>query len=146
LKHTVMSLPNKFMVFLGRTLRGHHHDYSMFKQEFPPELDWLTDLHVHVDLGYLGIRSDYGGDQLDMPTKKPRKSQKNPNPQLSDAQKVAKKVLSQVRIFIEPAIGGMKRYNILVYGFRNRKLTLRMMLLVFVLGFGTSFCRIEEQV
>jgi len=56
-----------------------------------------------------------------MPTKKPRKSQKNPNPQLSDAQKVANKVLSQVRIFIEHAIGGMKRYNILVHGFRNRK-------------------------
>ena len=44
---------------------------------------------------------------------------KNPNPQLSDAQKVANKVLSQVRIFIEHAIGGMKRYNILVHAFRN---------------------------
>ena len=84
-------------------------------------MDWCTDLHVHVDLGYLGIRSDYWGDQLDIPTKKPRKSQKNPNPQLSDAHKVANKVLSQVRIFIEHAIGGMKRYNILVHGFRNRK-------------------------
>jgi hypothetical protein len=29
--------------------------------------------------------------------------------------------LSQVRIFIEHAIGGMKRYNILVQVFRNRK-------------------------
>ena len=82
-----MSLPNKFIVFLGRTLSGHNHDYSMLKQEFPPELDWFTDLHVHVDLGYLGIRSDYSGDQLDIPTKKPRKSKKNPNPQLSDEQK-----------------------------------------------------------
>ena len=116
-----MSLPNKLIVFLGRPLSGHHHDYSMLKQAFPPELDWLTDLHVHVDLGYLGIRSDYRGDQLDIPTKKPRKSQKNPNPQWSDAQKVVNKVLSQVRIFIEHAIGGMKRYNILVHGFRNRK-------------------------
>jgi hypothetical protein len=49
LKHTVMSLPDKFMVFLGRTLSGHHHDYSMLKQEFPPELDWLTDIHVRAD-------------------------------------------------------------------------------------------------
>jgi len=40
---------------------------------------------------------------------------------LSDAQKGANKVLSQVRIFIEHAIGGMKRYTILVHGFRNRK-------------------------
>ena len=28
--------------------------------------------------------------------------------------------LSQIRIFVEHAIGGMKRYNILVHSFRNR--------------------------
>jgi hypothetical protein len=92
----------------------------MLKQEFPPEVEWFADLHIRVDLGYLGIKSDYLGDQIDIPTKKPRKSHKNPNPQLSDTQKVANKVLSQVRVFIEHAIGGMKRYNILVHTFRNR--------------------------
>ena len=92
-----MSLPDKFIVFLGRTLSGHHHDYSMLKQEFPPALDWLTDLYVHVDLGYRGIQSDSGGDQLHIPTKKPRKSQKNPNPQLSDEQKAANTAVSRVR-------------------------------------------------
>jgi hypothetical protein len=116
-----MALPDKFMVFLGRTFRGHHHDYLMLKQEFPPELDWCIDLNIRVDLGYLGIKSDYRGDQIDLPTKKPRKSQKNPNPQLSDEQRAANTALSRVRIFIEHAIGGMKRYNILVHGFRNRK-------------------------
>ena len=120
LKNTVMSLPDKFMVFLGRTLRGHHHDDTMLKQEFPPALDWLTDLHVRVDLGYLGMKSDYRGEQIDIPTTKPRKSHKNPNPQLSDEQRAANTALSRVRIFIEHAIGGMKRYNILVHTFRNR--------------------------
>ena len=47
-----MALPDKFMVFLGRTFRGHHHDYLMLKQEFPPELDWCIDLNIRVDLGY----------------------------------------------------------------------------------------------
>jgi DDE superfamily endonuclease len=121
LKNTVMSLPNKLIVFLGRTFSGHNHDYIMLKQELPPELDWFTDINVRVDLGYLGIQSDYRGDRIDIPTKKPRKSQKNPNPQLSEAQKAANTALSQVRIFIEHAIGGMKRYNILVHVFRNRK-------------------------
>jgi DDE superfamily endonuclease len=115
-----MSLPNKLIVFLGRTLSGHHHDYTMLKQEFPPEVEWFADLHIRVDLGYLGIKSDYRGEQIDIPTKKPRKSQKNPNPPWSDAQKIANKILSQVRVFIEHAIGGMKRYNILVHTFRNR--------------------------
>ena len=100
---------------------GHNHDYRLLKQEFPPEFDWLTDLHVQVDLGYLGMQSDYRGDRLDIPTKKPRKSKKNPTPQLSDTQKAANTALRQVRIFIEHAIGGMKRYNILVQVFRHRK-------------------------
>ena len=121
LKNTVMSLPNKFIVFLGRTFSGHNHDYIRLKQEFPPELDWFADMQVGVDLGYQGMQSDYRGDQIDIPTKKPRKSKKNPNPQLSAAQKAANKVLSQVRIFIEHAIGGMKRYNILVHIFRIHK-------------------------
>src|SRR5437016_10700285 len=116
-----MSFPNKLMVFLGRIFSGENHDYSMLTQEVPPELDWFEDSHVRVDLGYQGMQSDCRGDQIDIPTKKPRKSKKNTSPQLSDEQKAANTVLSQVRIFIEHAIGGMKRYNILVHVFRNRK-------------------------
>jgi DDE superfamily endonuclease len=114
-----MSLPEKVIIFLGRTFSGHNHDYSMLKQEFPPELDWFAAIQVRVDLDYLGMQSDYGSDRIDIPTKKPRKSQKHPNPQLSEEQKAANTALSRVRIFIEHAIGGMKRYNILVHTFRN---------------------------
>ena len=67
------------------------------------------------------MRSDYRGEQIDIPTKQPRKSKKHPNPQLSAAQKAAHTAWSQVRIFIEHAIGGMKRYTILVHVFRHRK-------------------------
>ncbi len=116
-----MSLPDKFIVFLGRTFSGHNHDYSMLKKELPPDVDWFTDINVLVDLGYLGMQSDYCGDQIEVPHKKPRKSKKNPSPRLSEEQKATNKVLSQVRIFVEHAIGGMKRYNILVHSFRNHK-------------------------
>jgi hypothetical protein len=121
LKHTVMSLPDKCIVFLGRTFRGHHHDYRMWKQELPPELDWFAEINVRVDWGSLGRQADSRGDQIDIPTRKPHKSTKNPNPPWSDEQKAANTALSRVRIFIEHAIGGMKRYNILVHVFRNRK-------------------------
>src|SRR5215468_6418524 len=80
LKNMVMSLPNKSIVFLGRTFSGHHHDYLMLKQEVPPEVDWFIDINGRVDLGYLGMQSDYRGDRIDIPTKKPRKSKKNPSP------------------------------------------------------------------
>src|SRR5262245_45445645 len=59
LKNTVMALPNKVIVFLGRTFSGHNHDDLRLKQEFPPELDWFIDINVRVDLGYLGIQSAY---------------------------------------------------------------------------------------
>jgi hypothetical protein len=75
---------------------------------------------MRVDLGYLGMPSDYHGERLASPTKQPRTRHKNPNPPWSDAQKGAHKVLSHVRIFIEPAIGGMQRYNIWVHTFRHR--------------------------
>src|SRR5262249_613209 len=81
LKNTVMARADKFIMFLGRTFSGHNHDYLMLKQEFPPALDWGSDLHVRVDRGYLGIKSDYRGEHIDIPTRKPRQSQKNPNPQ-----------------------------------------------------------------
>ena len=94
LKNTVITLPEKLIVFLGRTFSGHHHDYSMVKQELPPALDWFTDLHVRVYLDYLGMKSDYRSERIDIPTKKPRKSKKNLNPQLSAEQKAANTALS----------------------------------------------------
>jgi len=65
--------------------------------------------------------SDYRGAQIDIPTKKPRQSKMHPNPPWSAAHKAAKTVLSQVRIFLEHAIGRMKCYTILVHVFRHRK-------------------------
>lgn len=120
IKNTVMSSPDKCIIFLGRTFSGHNHDYKMLKEELPPDLAWFTEINVLVDLGYQGICSDYCGDQIEIPHKKPRKSKKNPNTSLSDDQKAENKALSKVRIFVENAIGGMKRYNILVQRFRNR--------------------------
>ena len=121
LQNTLMSLPNQCIILLGRTCSGPNHDYRRLQRELPPEIEWFTDLQVFVDLGYLGMQADYRGDQIEVPHKKPRKSKKNANPQLSEEQKAANTILSQVRIFVEHAIGGMKRSNILVYRFRNHK-------------------------
>ena len=93
----------------------------MLKQEFPPDQDWFVDLNVLVDLGYLGMSKDYRSEKVQIPHKKPRKSKKNPLTQLTDEQKAENRALSQIRIFVENAIGGVKRYNILVHRFRNHK-------------------------
>lgn len=91
----------------------------MLKAELPPDLDWFTDIVVLVDLGYMGIQTDYRSQQIERPHKKPRKSKRNPDTCLTAEQQADNKALSQVRILIEHAIGGLKRYNILVDRFRN---------------------------
>jgi hypothetical protein len=53
--------------------------------------------------------------------KKPRKSKKNPNPQLTDEQKAVNQALAKIRVLAENAIAGIKRFNILTHPFRNRK-------------------------
>lgn len=116
-----MSMPDKWIVFVGRTFSGHHHDYRMLKQELPPALDWFGDLEVWVDLGYQGIQSDYEGEMIAMPHKRPRKSKTIPDSKLTVEQRAENRAVSQIRIFIEHALGGMKRFGILVQRFRNRQ-------------------------
>lgn len=121
LKNTVMSTLDKAILFLGQTFAGHVHDYTMLKEEFPPDAPWFELLQVLVDLGYQGILTDYGGTEIHLPHKKPRKSKKNPVTTLSTEQKTENQALSKIRILVENAICGLKRYNILVHRFRNHK-------------------------
>jgi hypothetical protein len=121
MKNTIISSKSKIINFIGKTFPGSTHDYTMLKKEFLPELPWFEGLNVLPDLGYQGIQTDYTGDGIRIPHKKPRKSKKNPNPQLTKEQKEENRNLSRLRIFVENAIGGMKKFNILNFVFRNKK-------------------------
>ena len=82
--------------------------------------DWFEDLEIYVDLGYKGIDKDFKIKETHIPIRRPRKSTKNPNPQLTEAQKEHNKTVSQTRILVEHAIGSMKFFNILTQIYRNR--------------------------
>ena len=75
----------RMILFLVETFPGHTHDYTMLKEKFPTEKTWFEFLHVFVDLGYQGIVSDYLGEIIRIPHKKPRKSKKNPGLVLTSA-------------------------------------------------------------
>jgi len=120
-KNTVISTADKVILSVGQTFTGHNHDYAMLKEEFPPDVPWFENINVLGDLGYQGIQSDYKGDRIEIPAKKPRKSKADPKPELSEEKKNENRDLSRVRILVENAIGGIKRYNILNHLFRNRK-------------------------
>jgi hypothetical protein len=92
----------------------------MLKTEFPPEYPWFKQILVLLDAGYQGILKDYEGENIKIPNKKPRKSKNNPAPELAPEQKAENQAISRIRIFVENAIAGIKRFNILVHAFRNR--------------------------
>lgn len=107
------------ILFLGYTVWGSHHDYGLFKTEFPPELAWFACCKVWIDLGYLGFADDYQTLELHIPHKKPRKSQANPTPTLSDEQKAHNRTVAQLRIVIEHVLACLKHWSILTAKFRN---------------------------
>ncbi len=106
-----MSTPDKAIFFLGGTFSGHMHDYTMLKEEFPPGKAWFQFPEVPADLGYQGTVSDYPGENIRIPHKKPRKSKKNPITSLSDEQKAENRAPSKIRILVENAVCGLKRYS-----------------------------------
>jgi hypothetical protein len=100
----------------------------MFKKELPPTPKLNTDhlfkdYELWVDLGFLGIETDYQGNvkAVVIPEKKPRKSKKNPQPSLTPKQKKRNKVKSRFRVKVENAIGGAKRLGAITQVFRNKK-------------------------
>lgn len=108
------------IIFLGLTTQGSYHDYALLKEEFPPTQDWFKFLQILVDLGYLGMDKDYEGD-INLPHKKPRKTKTNPEPKLTEEQKTENTSLSKIRILVENAISGIKRYGILIQKYRNKR-------------------------
>jgi len=106
---------------LGYTVSGSIHDYTNFKDEFPAKLNWFELFKLWVDLGYLGIKDAYKALEINIPHKKPKKSKANPNTSLTPEQKQENKEMSKVRVIVENAIGGMKRFNIVTSIFRNKK-------------------------
>ena len=92
----------------------------MLKTELPPQEPWFSDIEVAVDLGYQGIIADYQGEAIAIPHKKPRKSKSNPNPQLTEAQKAENTTVSKIRIVIENAICGIKRYTYLPHNPKSK--------------------------
>jgi hypothetical protein len=126
-KNTVITTVCQWILFFGLTIAGSVHDYTRFKEDFPPPEDggnealaaWFEEFVLWCDLGYQGIQTRYAAKEIKKPHKKPRKSKANPNPSLSPEHKAENRAISRIRVVVEQAIGGLKRVNILVQRFRN---------------------------
>jgi hypothetical protein len=122
----VIATRKKWILFLGYTVAGSIHDYTQFKEEFPvdgqPEsvVKWFEAFVLWLDLGYFGTQKTYEAKDVNMPHKKPRTSKNNPSPTLTEEQKMENREISRVRVIVEHAIRGLKRFNIVIHRFRNR--------------------------
>ena len=109
---------------MGLTTQGSMHDYQLLKEElhwYEGQKNWFELLEIYVDLGYKGIDKEFLIKKLNIPFRKPRKTKKDPVPQLTEEQKLHNKAVSQTRILVEHAIGSMKFFNVLKQDYRNRR-------------------------
>ena len=86
---------------------GSTHDYTMLKEEFPPEIGWFKGFKVRLDLGYTGFDKLYSCKELHLPKRKKKKGD------LSVEEKEENKRKAKERIYVEHSISGVKRYRVL---------------------------------
>ncbi len=111
-KELIISTKNKQILYISQSYKGKQPDYSLLQAEFPPDQDWFTRVKVRLDLGFQGFADLYQCEQLCIPIKKKR-TPKGVCNELTAQQKEHNKQAGQERIYVEHAIGGMKRYRIL---------------------------------
>jgi len=115
----VLSTPDQRIKYLSYAYHGACHDFSVLKSELPPEQAlWFRDKEVHVDLGYLGFRKLYECKYLFIPFKKPKGKDMPPEEKLKNTAK------SSIRVKVENAIGGMKRYRFMSDRLRSHDINL----------------------
>jgi hypothetical protein len=106
--HLVFSDDTRYIYYMSQGHQGKHQDFGLLKMLFEPQTELFKNIHIKVDLGFLGFSKNYPHLKLDIGHKKPR------NGSLTDEQKSENRQLAKERIYVEHSIGGMKRYRILM--------------------------------
>jgi hypothetical protein len=117
----LMTNKKKRIFYVSKLYQGSEVDYGIMKKEFEPEKKWFKNKRLAVDLGFIGIKKDYEIKDAMIGYKRPKKSKEEANPQLTKEQKEWNKKVSQVRIYVEHAIGGIKIFRMLKNRCRLKK-------------------------
>lgn len=112
-KNLIMSDRKKRIGFLSKTVEGRQHDFSILKGLGLPECI-PKQVTQRVDLGFKGYQKQYPEHSLSMPVRKPRTRELSQTVKEQNARK------SRLRVVVEHAIGGVKRFRITTDVFRNR--------------------------
>lgn len=110
MKNNLISSLDKRILWLSKTYYGKVHDKKI--GDLQP-LKLPLGIFIYQDTGFIGHNPE--GATVLMPTKKPK------GKELTTEQKQQNKEISSIRIAVEHAIGGVKRYRIVKDLFRCRK-------------------------
>lgn len=111
-KNIVVSDKNKNVLVVSATRSARRHDKRMADKDILFERI-PKDVEVFVDTGFQGIKQKHANTYI------PQKRTKG-HP-LTDEQKQWNKLISSIRVPVEHAIGGIKRYQAVTQTFRNKK-------------------------
>jgi len=113
-KNIIISTKKKRVNFLSKTKEGKEHDFTILKEEAPPD-HMPKKVKKHLDLGFKGIDKQFPGHVISMPKRKPRTKE------LTQFSKEQNKKKSSVRVLVENALAGVKRLRIVSDVYRNKK-------------------------
>lgn len=114
-KNLIFCNQNKEILYLSPTTDGRKHDYNITKNEEVPR-SIPTHIPTYVDTGFQGIKDVVKNpNMIFMPKKKPKGGK------LTTDEKETNSIISSIRIKVEHAIGGIKRFNCLASTYRNKK-------------------------
>jgi len=111
---------NGLIVHKTRHARGSTHDYALFKHNHPHLPDVVS---LGVDLGYVGIKTDYPELGCEVPFKRrsPGRGKRGVKAKgLTPDQKSFNKRLSKERVVVEHTFSRVKKFRIWAEEFRNR--------------------------
>ena len=112
-KNLIISDRKKRIGLLSKTVEGRQHDFSILKEHAPPKYIPVS-VRQRVDLGFKGYKKQYPNHTVSMPERKPRTKELSQTVKEQNARK------SRIRVLVEHAIGGIKRFRITTDVFRNK--------------------------
>ena len=112
-KNIVITDKHRKIGFLSKTESGRQHDFSILKEHAPPKYI-PPKIKQHMDMGFKGYHAQFPDHRISMPERKPRTRE------LSEIKLKQNKKKSSIRVLVEHAIGGVKRFRITTDVFRNK--------------------------
>lgn len=115
-----MSNKKRKILYISKIYVGAKHDFGMMKQEFSSDLCWFNEFSLFLDSGFQGFDKLYKTKALKITYRRTR-AKKGEKKDLTDEQLLHNKAVGSERIFVEHAIGGLKRFKILYNRIRLKK-------------------------